>query len=263
MSIGPREAEDFRLNHPMDCRVGARFAIGLDIPPVVSSNPMIAAIFDIEGTLFTNPMGKGMTKYAFSNGRAFQAALYFASLMPLYQISKLRLFPRERFNTYAIERMTGLIQGYSPREADAAFDWVTDFILPSGRKSVLALWEEHRRRGDLLLIASGGLTPIVDRIGARMGAAGTAGTDAQVVDGRYTGRVSSPVVIGREKAARTLRLVAQLGADVDWKESFAYADSFHDLPFMELAGHPAAVHPDAGLKWAALERGWRIMEADV
>ena len=32
-------------------------------------NPMIAALFDIEGTLFTNPMGKGMTKYAFSNGR--------------------------------------------------------------------------------------------------------------------------------------------------------------------------------------------------
>ena len=104
------------------------------------------------------------------------------------------------------------------------------------------------------------MTPIVERIGARLGAAGTAGTDAQVKDGRYTGRVSSPVVIGREKADRTLRLVSQLGVEVDWKESFAYADSFHDLPFMELTGHPVAVHPDAGLKRVALERGWKILD---
>jgi HAD superfamily hydrolase (TIGR01490 family) len=222
---------------------------------------MIAALFDIEGTLFTNPMGKGMTQYAFANGRGWQAAAYFASLMPLYQISKLRLFPRERFNTSAIARMAGLIQGYDQREADAAFDWVAgEFILPSPRKEVLERWEMHRRSGHLLLIASGGLTPIVERIGDRLGAAGTAGTDAQVKDGRYTGRVSSPVVIGREKAERTLRLVKQLGAEVEWKESCAYADSFHDLPFMELTGHPVAVHPDAGLKQVAMERGWEILD---
>jgi HAD superfamily hydrolase (TIGR01490 family) len=222
---------------------------------------MIAALFDIEGTLYTNPMGKGMTRYAFAHGRGWQAAAYFASLMPLYQVSRMRLFPRERFNTTAIARMAGLIQGYDLREADAAFDWVADeFILPSGRESVLERWEAHRRSGHLLLIASGGLTPIVERIGARMRAAGTAGTDAQVKDGRYTGRVSSPVVIGREKAERTLRLVSQLGVEVDWPASFAYADSFHDLPFMELTGHPVAVHPDGGLKQVALGRGWRIMD---
>jgi HAD superfamily hydrolase (TIGR01490 family) len=233
----------------------------MDIPHVVSSDPMIAALFDIEGTLFTNPMGKGMTKYAFSNGRAWQAALYFASLMPLYQISKLKLFPRERFNTHAIARMAGLVQGYDLRQADAAFDWVAhEFILPYPRKAVLERWEAHRRSGHLLLIASGGLTPIVERIGARLGAAGTAGTDAQVKDGRYTGRVASPVVIGREKAERTLRLVKQLGVEVNWRESFAYADSLHDLPFMELAGHPVAVHPDAGLKQIAVERGWEILD---
>ncbi len=36
---------------------------------MVSSHPMIAALFDIEGTLFANPMGKGMTACAFSYGR--------------------------------------------------------------------------------------------------------------------------------------------------------------------------------------------------
>ncbi|MBN2085999.1 MAG: haloacid dehalogenase-like hydrolase [Anaerolineales bacterium] len=222
---------------------------------------MVAALFDIEGTLFTNPMGKGLTQYVYSHGRVLQAAAYFASLMPLYQFSKLGLINRERFNTTAIARMAWLIRGYGLREADAAFDWVADgFLLPSGRKSVLACWEKHLRSGHLLLIASGGLTPIVDRIGARLRAAGTAGTDTQVVNGRYTGRVSSPVVIGREKADRTLKLVSRLGVEVDWQESSAYADSFHDLPFLELTGHPVAVHPDAALKRVARDRGWRILD---
>ncbi len=222
---------------------------------------MIAALFDIEGTLFTNPMGKGMTDYAFSNGRRLQAAAYFASLMPLYQVSKLGLFPRERFNTTAIARMAWLIRDYDLREADAAFDWVAnDFILPSGRREILECWEGHRRSGHLLLIASGGLTPIVERIGARLQAAGTVGTDAEVRKGRYSGRIASPVVIGREKATRTLQLVSQLGVEVDWPGSFAYADSFHDLPFLELTGHPVAVHPDPKLQRVARERGWQIVD---
>ncbi len=222
---------------------------------------MIAAIFDIEGTLYTNPMGKGMTNYAFANGRRWQAAAYFASLMPLYQVSRMRLFPRERFNTTAIARMAGLIQGYGLKEADAAFDWVADeFMLPSGRKEVLERWDHHLRSGHLLLIASGGLTPIVERIGVHLRAAGTAGTDAEFMDGRYTGRVSSPVVIGREKADRTRKLVSKLGVEVDWRESYAYADSFHDLPFMELTGHPVAVHPDQRLRSVARERGWMMLD---
>jgi phosphoserine phosphatase len=81
-----------------------------------------------------------------------------------------------------------------------------------------------------------------------------------VKDGRYTGRLESPVVIGREKADRTLQLVSRLGVEVDWAESFAYADSIHDLPFLELAGHPVAVHPDAGLKQVARGRGWDILD---
>jgi phosphoserine phosphatase len=222
---------------------------------------MIAALFDIEGTLFTNPMGKGMTRYAFSHGRAAEAMAYFAFLMPLYQFSKWKLLSRESFNTIAIARMARLIRGYDPRRAEAAFDWVAEeFILPSVRGEILGRWEEHRRSGHLLLIASGGLTPVVERIGARLGAAGTAGTDVEWTNGSCTGRIGSPVVIGREKAERTLHLVSRLGVKVDWRESYAYADSFHDLPFLELAGRPAAVHPDPALRSIARERGWPVLE---
>jgi len=231
------------------------------IPPVVLSNSMIAALFDIEGTLFTNPMGWGFLKYTSAHGRGIRAAAYFASFLPQYGLAKLNLISREAINSTAIARMPWLIQGYDQTQAEKLFDWVVDdFILPSGRKQVLERWEHHLRSGHLLVIASGGLAPCVQRIGAKLRAAGTAGSEVRVKDGRYTGRLESPVVIGREKADRTLQLVSRLGVEVDWAESFAYADSIHDLPFLELAGHPVAVHPDAGLKQVARGRGWEILD---
>ena len=224
---------------------------------------MIAAIFDIEGTLYTKPMGRGFMQYAASNGRTLRTYVYFASLMPLYYLSKLNLASRETLNHTAIARMPWLIQGYDQSRADTMFDWVVNsFILPSGRKSVLDFWEQHRRLGHLMLIASGGLAPCVGRIGAHLQAAGTAGTEVLVRNGRYSGRTGSPVVIGREKATRTLQLVSQLGVEVDWTASYAYADSIHDLSFLELTGHPVAVHPDAKLKRVARDRGWQIVDGD-
>jgi phosphoserine phosphatase len=224
---------------------------------------MIAALFDIEGTLFTSPMGRGFVKYASAHGRRLQALAYFASFMPPFFLSKLGLLSREAINTAAVARMPRLIQGYDLRQADSAFEWIVDgFILPSGRTHLLELWERHRRAGHLLIIASGGLTPCVERIGARLGAGGTVGTEVEVCGGRYSGRIASPVVIGPEKATRTMRLIEQLGADVDWPSSSAYADSFHDLPFLELAGHPTAVYPDAKLARVAAERGWPVVEGE-
>jgi phosphoserine phosphatase len=228
--------------------------------PVVSWKPMIAALFDIEGTLYTNPMGKGFIEYASAHGRRIRSFAYFASIMPMFSLSKLGILSRETVNRTAIARMPWLIQGYDLRQADTAFDWVVNsFILPSGRASVLEHWERHRQLGRLLLIASGGLAPCVKRIGAHLRAAGTIGTEIFVRDGRCSGGVGSPVVIGREKAARTLQLVSQLGVDVDWQASYAYADSYHDLPFLELTGHPVAVHPDPKLRQVAREKGWPIV----
>ena len=223
---------------------------------------MIAALFDIEGTLYTNPMGRGFIQYASSHGRGLRALIYYSSLMPRYFLCKLGITSEESLNRSAIGRMPWLIQGYDLQQAQAAFDWVVDsFILPSGRQSVLQLWEDHRRLGHLVVIVSSGLAPCVQQIAVHLKAAGTAATEVLVRDGRYAGRVGSPVAIAREKASRALALVSQLAADVDWAASYAYADSLHDLPFLELVGHPVAVHPDKGLAQIAQERGWQIIAA--
>lgn len=222
---------------------------------------MIAALFDIEGTLYSRPMGRGFIEYARRDERRLRAFLYYASLMPRYNLYKLGIISEESLNRSAIARMPWLIRGYDLQEAARAFDWIANkFILPSGVRPVLECWERHRQLGHLLLIVSSGLTPCVERIGAHLGAAGVVGTNVEARNGRFSGRLASPVAIGHEKARRATELVYKLVVDVDWGASYAYADSIHDLPVLELVGHPVAVQPGSKLALIARERGWEVIQ---
>jgi hypothetical protein len=112
---------------------------------------VIAALFDIEGTLYTNPMGRGFLRYASANGRKLRALLYYGSLMPRYYLAKLGVTSKETLHRTAIARMPLLIQGRHPA-GWAAFDWVANsFIPPSG--GISQHWDHHRRLGRLLVIA--------------------------------------------------------------------------------------------------------------
>jgi phosphoserine phosphatase len=47
---------------------------------------------------------------------------------------------------------------------------------------------------------------------------------------------------------------------IDLASSFAYTDSFTDMPMLEIVGNPVAVNPEKELREAATERGWSILE---
>jgi HAD superfamily hydrolase (TIGR01490 family) len=222
--------------------------------------PMIAAFFDIEGTLYTAPMGRGFVEYAKDHRRRHRVFRYYLSIMPRYYLYKLGLVPLETVHRPAIANMAGLIEGYDQVQANRAFDWISfDFIVPSGREEVLARWREHQAQGHLLVIVSGGLEPCVERIRNHLGAHEILCTSLEVQDGRYTGQVLPPVMIGDEKGKGCRQLINRLGIDLEWEKSFAYADSIHDLSMLELVGNPVVVHPNQGLRDHASEHQWEII----
>jgi HAD superfamily hydrolase (TIGR01490 family) len=221
---------------------------------------MIAAFFDIEGTLYTAPMGRGFVEYAQTHGRKARVFCYYLSIMPRFYLYRLGLLPLENVHRPAIANMAWLIQGYDQAQADQAFDWITyEFILPSGREEVLARWREHQAQEHLLVIVSGGLEPCVRRIQDHLGAQQILCTPLELLEDRYTGRVNPPVMIGDQKGISCRQLIERQGIDLDWEHSFAYADSIHDLSMLELVGHPVVVHPNQGLHNHALEHGWEII----
>jgi phosphoserine phosphatase len=97
-------------------------------------------------------------------------------------------------------------------------------------------------------------------IAQQLGVPHAIGTPLEMRDGRYTGRIVPPLCQGEGKPRRVKSCLENLGLEVEWAASFAYADRDTDVPLFELVGHPVAVYPDEGLLAKARAQGWPVIE---
>src|SRR4051812_49794619 len=81
-------------------------------------------------------------------------------------------------------------------------------------------------------------------IAHRLGLTGALGTVAEVVDGRFTGRLVGEMMHGESKAQAVRALADREGLDL--ARCTAYSDSTNDLPMLSLVGTAVAVNPDSG-----------------
>ena len=95
-------------------------------------------------------------------------------------------------------------------------------------------------------------------IAERLGLTGALGTVAEVVDGKYTGRLVGEPLHGAAKAAAVLALADREGLDLD--RCSAYSDSINDLPMLSAVGRAVAVNPDSALRMEARARDWEIRD---
>src|SRR5438067_68317 len=80
-----------------------------------------------------------------------------------------------------------------------------------------------------------------------------------VEDGRYTGEMDV-YAYGPFKAELMVQIAGDSG--IDLAASWAYSDSYTDLPMLEVVGHPVVVNPDRPLLKVARERGWPVRTFD-
>jgi HAD superfamily hydrolase (TIGR01490 family) len=155
--------------------------------------------------------------------------------------------------------------GSTPRlgeEAAAAFVWITErYVQPLVRPDVKARLREHQSAGHRVILVSGTLAPLLAEIGHQLGVEETVGTPLVLRSARYSGRCELPICQGTGKV---LRLEAHLHGrgQFSWSESYAYADSYTDIPLLERVGHPVAVYPDEQLAAHAQGQGWQVMESN-
>jgi HAD superfamily hydrolase (TIGR01490 family) len=222
---------------------------------------MIAALFDVEGTLSTEHMGRGLLTYAREHGYRSASNSYYLRVLPYYALHSVKLVSEERARRAAIAGLGGVVKGWTLDEANDAFDWIiNDYLLPAARTEVLARLEQHRAQGHAVVLVSGTPLPCLERLGKTLGATGAIGTGLEARDGRYTGRSIPPVMVGQDKGKATRAFFERRGETVDWAASFAYGDSIHDRGILDLVGHPVAVYPDAELSTLAQANKWEIIE---
>ena len=119
------------------------------------------------------------------------------------------------------------------------------------------LIEQHKAEGRRVFIVSASPFEIVEPLAEYLGADRAIASRALIDDeGRYTGEMAY-YSYGPYKAVAMQALAEEEG--IDLARSFAYSDSYTDVPMLEVVGHPVAVNPDRVLRKLAEERGWEVL----
>ena len=120
-----------------------------------------------------------------------------------------------------------------------------------------ALLQQHRDAGDRLLIITSTNRFIVEPICHSLGVTEILATDAQIVDGRYSGKVEGVPTYKEGKVVRLNAWLKEQGESL--KGSWFYSDSINDLPLLLEVDHAVAVDPCPALQAVAEEKHWQII----
>ena len=132
-------------------------------------------------------------------------------------------------------------------------------IRPQMRPQGFAAIEHHKALEHEIV----GITATSDFITApifrEFGITNIIATNAEVVEGAYTGKVAG---LPCYQQGKLLRLDQWLdGRQVN--ESWAYSDSINDRFLLEYATHAIAVNPDDRLETLAQEKGWEVQDWSI
>jgi len=221
---------------------------------------MTVAIFDLDGTLFSGHIVHGIARHHRLH-RVKRLSLF------TYMITHVALWPRWRLGLISeaearelwIRDMGWTVRGWTPQEAAPAFAWIAKkCVLPLARPDVLARLRDHQAGAHRTILVSGTMAPLLAEVGRQLGVEESVGTPLVLHRGRYTGASEPPPCHGPGKVSRLAAYLEDSG-DLLWSQSYAYADSYTDLPLLERAGHPVAVYPDPELAAHARRRDWEII----
>jgi HAD superfamily hydrolase (TIGR01490 family) len=215
-----------------------------------------AAFFDLDKTIIAG-----------SSSLAFGRPLYRAGFLRKGHLLRLGIgqFTYMLFGADedALERardeMLDLVSGWHKAEIDTIVAQTLDEVIePLVFAEALFLIDEHMRSGRKVYVVSASpeefVTPIAKMVGIDNVIATKIRTDGL---GRFVPELDR-YVMGPGKVEAMREVAVRDGIDLDG--SYAYTDSFTDMPMLEVVGHPVAVNPERELKEAATENEWPILE---
>jgi HAD superfamily hydrolase (TIGR01490 family) len=217
--------------------------------------PGSAAFFDLDKTIIA-------TSSTLAMGRSFYAAgligrrdiVKGAYARLIYHLGEIDHDRMERMRKDVARTVAGWD---AERVNQVIADDLIALIDPLVYDEAATLIEEHRAAGRAVVIVSSSGDEIVAPIGELVGADHVVASRSVIEDGKYTGKVAF-YAYGPYKAEAMAAMAAEHGWDL--ATSFAYTDSFTDLPMLEAVGHPHAVNPDKSLRREAIGRDWPVLD---
>ncbi len=213
-----------------------------------------AAFFDLDKTVIARAsmvaFGRSLYRGGLINRRTVLRALY-------GQLVYLHLGASEEKLDRIRESVLKLTRGWEQsRVAEIVAEALEQIVDPIIYAEAADLIDQHRAAGRYVVLISASPAEIVAPLGRYLGADATVGSRAQLDEaGRYTGAMEF-YAYGQFKAEAIRELAER--ERIDLSESYAYTDSYTDLPMLETVGHPVAVNPDRVLTKYAREHNFEI-----
>jgi HAD superfamily hydrolase (TIGR01490 family) len=214
---------------------------------------MALALFDLDNTLLDGDSdylwGRFLVEHGIVDGEFYESEnqrfydQYLDGSLDIHEFLRFQLKPLASHSRAQLEHWR-----------DKYLAEMIDPILLSKARDLL---EEHRARGDELLIITATNRFITEPIALRYGIAELLATEPEIINGEYTGGVSGTPCFQAGKVERLNAWLKQNQRDL--RGSWFYSDSHNDLPLLERVDHPVAVDPDSKLKAHADQRGWPII----
>jgi HAD superfamily hydrolase (TIGR01490 family) len=165
--------------------------------------------------------------------------------------------PREELNRRFYRLLAGAPHAELLLEGRRWYDGIrrspTGFVR-AGLDAVAA----HKAAGDLVVLVSGSMRPILGPLAADLHADLVLCTELTVGGGLLTGEINRPM-IGQAKQHAATEVMTEFGADP--LHCFGYGDHASDLDMLTVVGNPHAVGDDPELCAHAHRHGWPVLPA--
>lgn len=220
---------------------------------------MRVAIFDFDGTLYAEETFTILMKHL-KEHPIYQSSYksFYRAIVPPYIANKLKLYPASRMKRRSMQLYLEAFEGISKKEMDAYFEEIKGVMQQDFNQKVLDRLKLHQEENLHILLVSGAYTQFLERVTDGLVFNQIIGTDILYKDEKvYTKNIINHIN-GDQKTLKVHEVLND--HQIDWENSYAYGDSFSDLPVLKLVGNPVAVKPEEKLRKLATERGWEIIE---
>jgi alcohol-forming fatty acyl-CoA reductase len=213
----------------------------------------VIAAFDMDGTLLRSNVVESylwLRLPELSGSARTREVADVARALPRWLLTERR--DRGAFLRSVYRRYAGASEEELLRIVD---EHVTDLMLGRLASAAVRAVREHRAAGHHTLLITGAITPLTKPIEALFDEI-VAADLAVDSDGRYTGFLTRPPLVGESRAAYLRHRADTDGWDLS--ASYAYADSASDLPMLRAVGHPVVINPDVALSRVARRHRWPV-----
>ncbi|MFV1871720.1 MAG: HAD family hydrolase [Oleiphilus sp.] len=214
---------------------------------------MALAIFDLDNTLLAGDSDHAWGEFLVEQG-VVDPSLYKEAndqFLKDYQSGNLDIlayleFALSPLTKQPIEELKRLRQAFYESK-------IKPIMLPKA----FELLQQHRAKGDYLLIITATNRFVTELIAEGFGVDDLIATEPEIINHRYTGKIQGTPSFQEGKISRLN----------EWLESnhhslsgaFFYSDSHNDVPLLNIVDNPIAVDPDDTLKQLSLNNKWPIL----